>query len=190
MLRQSVTLSLLLAATITAAAHAGPPWISIEYPANPHHASTRGAAFLVRAYHHSQSINVPLRGVAEGIVDGKRTSHQLDITATNLPGVYAVRTPLPKQGTWLLALTLTEGKDAHATALVSVDRSGRIVAVDVPSDQSRDGWVIPRAVTEQEIESRLRAQVALEQSNDNRLFAFATLPLLLLGVFASRRTRR
>ena len=38
--------------TLAAPALAGPPWISVEHPSNPHHPSTRGAAFLVRAYHH------------------------------------------------------------------------------------------------------------------------------------------
>ena len=43
-------LAFLLAATSIALA--GPPWISIEYPANALDKETRGALALVRIYHH------------------------------------------------------------------------------------------------------------------------------------------
>lgn len=126
-------------------------------PANPHHASTRNASLLVRAYHHSTALNVPIRGVAEGIVDGRRVSLPLTLEATHQTGVFALVTPLPKGGTWVLALTLTQSENAIATALVTVDHGGRIVAVDVPSDNSRDGWKVPRRVQQRDIEDALRA---------------------------------
>src|SRR5690606_27121264 len=142
--------NLCLAAALTlaaaTAAHAGPPWISIELPANPHHASTRNATLLVRTYHHSDALNAPLAGTAEGIVDGRRVSLPLELRATNQPGVFALTTPLPKGGTWIMAITLRESKDATATALVTVDPRGRIVAVDVPSTRTRDGWSVPSRV--------------------------------------------
>jgi MYXO-CTERM domain-containing protein len=173
------------------AAHAGPPWISIEMPANPHHASTRGAALMVRAYHHSTSLNMPVRGTAEGIVDGRRVSLPLDIAATNQPGVFALNSPLPKGGTWILAITATQGEEATATALVTVDAAGRVVSVNVPSNRTRDGWTVPRRVEQREIESALRsAHAALGDNDDSRpSFAYA-LPLLLVGVAAALSRRR
>jgi hypothetical protein len=186
----SVALTLIAAAP----ALAGPPWISVELPANPHHASTRDASLLVRAYHHSTSINAPLSGVAEGLVDGRRVSLPLELRATNQPGVYAVRTPLPSGGTWILAITVRESKEASATALVTVDPRGRIVSVDVPADRTRDGWMVPRRVEQREIEAALRA--AYVAHNDTRPDALhyglgLALPLILFGgVVSVSATRR
>jgi hypothetical protein len=177
---------------LAAPALAGPPWISIELPANPHHASTRDASLLVRAYHHSTAIDVPITGIAEGIVDGRRVSLALQVRATNQPGVFAVQTPLPKGGTWVLALTLTESATATATALVTVDPRGRIVAVDVPADRTRDGWKVPRPVNGSDIEAALRAaHIAYGDApgTDHRRLALA-LPLLLLTGAALARVAK
>jgi hypothetical protein len=172
-----------LSVTTAAPAHAGPPWISIELPANPHHASTRNATMLVRSYHHSASLKAPLTGVAEGIVDGKRVSLTLALRSTNQPGVYAVTTPLPTGGTWIMAITVNESSESSATALVTVDPQGRIVAVDVPSTRSRDGWVVPRSVGQRDIEAALRAaHVAYGDAESSNRYALAfVLPLLVFG---------
>lgn len=134
---------------------AGPPWISVEYPSNPHHPSTRGATFLVRAYHHDVSINVPMSAVAEGLVDGARRSIPLEVTRTSTPGLYAIRADLPGKGAWVVAVTLTQGEETTATALVSLDNSGRVLTASVPNE-TRDGWVVPRAVTPADIDNELR----------------------------------
>jgi hypothetical protein len=172
-----------LSFTAAAPAHAGPPWISIELPANPHHASTRDATLLVRTYHHSAALNAPLTGVAEGIVDGKRISLPLALRSTNQPGVFAVTTPLPKGGTWIMAITLNESKQSTATALVTIDPRGRIVAIDVPSGRSRDGWVVPRPVGQRDIEAALRAaHVAHSGSESPARYGLSfVLPLLVFG---------
>jgi hypothetical protein len=181
--------------TLSSAAHAGPPWISIELPANPHHASTRNATLLVRAYHHSASLNAPLTGTAEGIVDGRRVSLPLELRPTNQPGVFALTTPLPKGGTWIMAITVTESSTATATALVTVDPRGRIVAVDVPSTRSRDGWSVPSRVDAGDIEAALRsAHIAYSDGDAPPSSGLAiALPLLLVGGAAAARhawTRR
>lgn len=178
--------ALLLLGTLAAPALAGPSWISIEVPANPHHASTRGAALLVRAYRHSTSVAMPVHGTAEGIVDGKRTSLPLEIHATKLTGVYAVRSALPKGGTWVLALKLTEGPGEIAGAIVTLDTKGGIRAVDVPSTRSRDGWTVPRAISERDITEALRsariANAADEGAPRAALASMIGVPLLLLGL--------
>jgi hypothetical protein len=187
--------SLCLAATMTLAlattASAGPPWISIELPTNPHHASTRNATLLVRAYHHSTALKAPLTGVAEGIVDGRRVSLPLELRATNQPGVYALTTPLPSGGTWIMAITVSESSDATATALVTVDPRGRIVAIDVPST-TRDGWKVPSRVDAGDVEAALRAaHVAYGDESPESSNGLAMLiPLLLVGgVAAAARGR-
>lgn len=178
-----------LTLVLTSAAHAGPPWISVELPANPHHASTRNASLLVRAYHHSTSINAALTGTAEGIVDGQRVSLPLELRSTNQPGVFALTTPLPKGGTWIMAITLTASGTATATALVTVDPRGRIVAVDVPSTRTRDGWMVPRRVDADDVDAALRAaHIAHNGGNGLPAHGLAiVLPLLLVGGAVARR---
>jgi hypothetical protein len=184
-------LSAVLTLGLTASAHAGPPWISVELPANPHHASTRDATLLVRAYHHSTLLNAPVSGLAEGIVDGKRVSLPLELRPTNQPGVFAVKTPLPRGGTWIMAITLTESKTATATALVTVDTRGRIVAVDVPHTRTRDGWMVPRRVEKGDIERALNAaHVAQNDATDPVRYGLVfALPLMLFGGAALARRR-
>jgi hypothetical protein len=192
--RRTALLTTTLLLGLASSGHAGPPWISVEVPANPHHASTRNASLLVRAYHHSAALNAPVHGVAEGIVDGRRVSLPLTLEATHQVGVFALVTPLPKGGTWVLALTLTQSGNATATALVTVDHGGRIVAVDVPSDDSRDGWKVPRRVQQRDIEAALRAaHVALTEdpTGSGRFGLGYALPLVLLGgATATWRRRR
>jgi hypothetical protein len=154
LIRSSMLGALALLATASAAL-AGPPWISVEYPANPHGPATRGALFVVHAYHHGQAMATPLTGVAEGIVDGRRVAVPLDITATPQAGVFAVRGALAPEGVWVLAITLKEGDGA--TALVTMGPDNRIVAVKVPHDVNREGWTVPRRVTDAEIERELVA---------------------------------
>jgi hypothetical protein len=177
---------------------AGPPWISVEHPSNPHHPATRGATFLVRAYHHSTALTVPVTGTAEGLVRGERLTVPLDIRVTAEPGVYAVHSETPKEGTWILVVTLTEGPKASATAVVRLGREGRIAAVDVPSDRTHDGWTVPRALRTGEIDGALReaARVASVEAWIERGSAVAgfgllgALPLALLGVGMARARRR
>jgi hypothetical protein len=185
-----VTSALVLGAT--SSANAGPPWISIEYPSNPHHETTRNASFLIRAYHHSVGIKSPIEATAIGVVDGKRQTMKLDVRATNQQGVYALQTPLPRGGTWVLSMTIKDGT-APATALVTVDRRGLISKVDVPSSRSRDGWVVPRAATQKDVEAAL-AEGMLADSGTRRGALAGTaavgLPVGLMLAIAALRRRR
>ena len=88
----------------------GAPWISMEIPANPLDPTTRGAAFLVHAYHHENPARFPATGSAEGLVEGKRQSIPLEFTATSRPGVYAVKQQWPASGSWILAISLNAGE--------------------------------------------------------------------------------
>lgn len=181
---------LILAAPVVA----GPPWLSVELPSNPHHPSTRGAAFLVHAYHHSEINHAPVTARIEGLVKGERRTLPLVVEETNRPGVYAVRGDLPKAGTWIAVVTLTAGPKSAAHAIVRLDRDGRVASVDVPSDRTADGWTVPRALRAGEIDAALHqaAQVAARDDWFGRGTAFAglgvlPLGLVLLGVLRSRR---
>jgi len=195
---------LLAAVTLLGAspALAGPPWIAIEYPANPHHPSTRGAALLVRAYHHSTAIGMPVRGTAEGIVNGQRVSRPLDLRPTNITGVYALRSELPAGGAWVLAISVEQGKDDAATALVTLDGKGGIAHVEVPASTNREGWTIPRAVKPADIEHALQlaavgdgnavrnASALTAERGRAALAGMLGLPLLLGLILRRQRARR
>jgi hypothetical protein len=165
MMRRTVIRSLVLAAAVASLAWTpgakGPPWISIEYPPNPHDATTRGAFLLVHAFHHGTPMSFPVRGTAEGVVEGQRRSVDLSFDRTSRAGVYALRKQWPTEGVWMLAITVTQGASggATATALVDIGAAGEVAAVRVPTTR-QDEWNIPSKVTAQEIDAALRARVA------------------------------
>ncbi len=86
----------------------GPPWMSVEMPANPLDPATRAAAFVVRTYRHSRPEATPLTGTAEGVVDGERRSVSLTFRPTGQPGVFAVDQSWPETGAWVLAISTSE----------------------------------------------------------------------------------
>jgi len=176
---------------LAGAALAGPPWIAVEFPANPHHPSTRDATFLIRAYHHSEAIDVPLVARLEGLVDGARKTVQARVSKTNLPGVFAVYADVPETGAWVAAVTLTQGENATATALVTLAGDGRVVSANVPSNRTRDGWVVPREVTAADIEAELRRATRLADAATDDVTHHAGLGAgLLLLAFAAAAGRK
>lgn len=135
---------------------AGPPWISVELPANPYIEGSQGAFCLVRVYHHGDAAYYPVSGAAEGLVDGQRRSVTLDLTQTSLPGVYAVKYTPTNEGVWILVLSIGKKGDEHgqAQALVTI-KQGEVVSVVVPT--RRDGrWQIPQPATDAQIDAMLR----------------------------------
>lgn len=194
---------LLVFALLAAAtpALAGPPWISIELPANPFDRATRGAFFSVRTYHHGDPMAFQVRAVMEGIVNGERVSRPVTMERTGTLGQWAVKTAPPEDGTWVLVVIGGEGS-ASATALVDVTQ-GRVRGVDVPFDM-RDGWAIPRAVSAEEIDARLEQLAAGEFDGPllakpghgaggfplHLLVLGAAVGLVPVGVIVARRRRK
>jgi hypothetical protein len=154
----ALALSLGATAVPAAVALAGPAWISVELPANPFDRASHGAFLLVHAFHHGTELGLPVSGRAEGIVNGQRRTVRLRFEATSRPGVYAVQNQWGTEGTWTLVLTVGQGPNDGATALVELSADGR-VAVSVPT-QARGEWTVPRAVSDAEIETALRARAA------------------------------
>jgi hypothetical protein len=156
MTRRALLPVVLLAIATTTAAFATPlmakwpPWLSIESPVNPFDPAARGAAFLVHAvFREGQPQVSDLSGMAEGIVDGSRRSITLRFDTTGRPGVFAVRRQWPTDGTWLLRIALQ-----HTTAIVTLDHSGNVASVRVPTELA-GGNQIPRPVGSREIDSTL-----------------------------------
>ena len=188
----ALALPLLLLATIAAA---GPPWIAIEYPANPLDPETRGALMVVRAYHHEAAREAQVRAEALGTVDGRRVTRALDVTATSRAGVYAVRGELPASDAWVVTIASGSGK-GEATALVALNERREVIAIHVPHESVEGGrWQVPRAPTAEEIETLLRTASAMsDAARSTRVASGAGAALLLLvvppsGLWLARRRR-
>ena len=137
----------------------GPPWISIELPANPYDQTTRGAFLLVHAFHHGTHMGYVVTGTAEGIVNGSRQSMTLQFTETSREGVHALKRTWPQEGTWTLVIKANQGPDDLATAVVELGPDGEVAAVRVPTTQ-RAGWTVPAPVSMDQIDAALRARAA------------------------------
>jgi hypothetical protein len=136
---------------------AGPPWISIESPANPYNSETKGALLVVRVYHHGEAAFYPLTGTAEGLVDGKRQTVKLEFTGTSTPGMYALKFTKPSNGNWILVISVGKDRDEHgsATAVVTLGSDGTVASVQVPTRQEGQ-WLMPAVVTDADINARLK----------------------------------
>lgn len=177
-------------ATLTAAA--GPPWISIEYPANPHDAETRRALMVVHTYHHGAAVGAEMSARALATVDGRRVSVPLQVRETSRPGVYAVRGTLPGNGASVVTVTRGSGANA-ATALIAMDGNREVLAVRVPHRSVENGkWLVPRAPTADEVDALLLTASAMSDAGSLRVATGAGAALLLLlavpsGAWLTRR---
>ena len=185
---RSLALAGLALLGLPAAAVAGPPWVSIELPANPLDRSTRGAYLLVHSFHHERVITMNLVGRAEGMVNGKRTSLPLAFRETSRGAVFALDQSWPKGEAWLLVITAgaVNGKGG-ATALVGIGPDGEVRSVRVPNRKQGE-FTVPTDPTAQEIERQLQTLAGADERDDGT--SLAVLPLLLLPLGALVGLRR
>ncbi len=167
-------------------AHAGPPWISIELPANPLDPTTRGAFLLVHTFHHDATVAEALTGRAEGLVNGRRQTITLSFEGTSRTGVRALRKSWPDGGTWVLVLTT--GQHGDATALVGISADGTVRSIDVPT--RTDGrHIVPTKVSPSDVDAML-ARLAADSGRDrpwNLALALGGLLVLPAGLVMFRR---
>src|SRR3989440_9420524 len=140
---RSLGLAAVVSALVATPALAGPPWISIELPANPYDQATRGAFLLVHAFHHGEPIGYLVTGTAEGIVGGERRSMKLEFSETSRDGVYALKRMWPTEGVWTLVIKANQGPDDAATAVIELGAEGEGAAIRVPVMQRGQGAVPP-----------------------------------------------
>jgi hypothetical protein len=140
-------------------AQAGPPWISVEFPANPFDATTKDAFLTVRTYHHGLMQGKGVTATAEGLVNGRRESVALEVRAASAAGIYAVRWTRPSSGKWVIVIVSSTGGVHEATALVEVSAAGNVAGVTVPSRLIENGrWIVPRPATAMEINALLEGR--------------------------------
>ena len=151
------------ALAVVAALSVGPPWISIEYPGNPHDRANNGAMLYVHVFHHAQPIAYPIEGTAEGFVNGERRSIKLKFTDTARPAVYGLSRQWPTEGVWTLVIKMTRAQNGEggdgATAIVELAPDGEVASVRVPTRQQGE-WTIPVDVSMSEIDRALRARAS------------------------------
>jgi len=182
--------ALTLAAAVGAAtpAHAGPPWISIELPANPMNTTTRGSFLLVHTFHHDLALRQVLEGRAEGIVDGRRQSIPLTFTDTSRDFVRGVTKNWPDKGAWVLVIT-TGGHKEGATALVGIGTDGKVHSIEVPS-KTQGRWTVPQPATQAEVDAMLTRMAAGDGTSpgtNNLALALGGLLVLPAGLVLFRR---
>jgi hypothetical protein len=157
-MRRSLFLAAALAISATTPAFAGPPWISIELPANPYNSSTKDAFCLVRVYHHGDPAYYPVSGTAEGLVNGQRRSIKLTLIDAGMPGVYAVRYQPETTGTWALVFRAGNTDDhGTATVVVTLGKNGQILSAKVPMHQEGQ-YQIPDRVSGEAVDRLLKEQ--------------------------------
>ena len=193
----TLALTVVAGAALPRTAAAGPPWIGVELPANPHMEATRGALAVVHLYHHGTATAWPLRAEAVGMVDGARRTVRLEARPVgSQQGVFAIHGTLPRGDGWVLVMTMNPGEPSRAQALVALDRGGEVAAVRVPRDLRENGrWSVPREATAAELDALLRLAVgrtgvasATTDAGGSRTagLALAGLGLVLLPVGVRR----
>lgn len=170
-LLRSATLASALTLIAFSTALAGPPWIAIEYPANPFDRASRDAFLTVRTYHHGNLMERTVTGTAEGIVNGKRQTMRLDIRPGSQAGMYVVRWQRPAAGKWVLVINAGQQGVVDASAVVEVSPTGGIAGVTVPTRHVGDGWIGPRAVAAAEVEGLLQGRAIVSASGPARAAA-------------------
>ena len=154
MSRMSIAVAFTTLVAVPSVASAGPPWISIELPANPYDRATKGAFLVVHAFHHGTPMGFPVSGKAEGIVNGQRKTVELKFDRGERDGTYVLKNSWGNEGEWTLVISVTQGENDAATALVQVSNT-KVIAVDVPTEQRGD-WTVPRKVTLADVEATLK----------------------------------
>jgi hypothetical protein len=174
---------------IATPAHAGPPWVSVELPANPMDPTTKGAYLLVHTFHHQIVLQQALEGRAEGLVNGKRQTVTLAFNSTSREFVQALRRNWPTEGAWVLVITAGGHDGSGVTALVGIGVDGQVRSVNVPTEV-RNGYTVPRQVTDADVDallSRMAAADSPSQPVRNLALALGGLLVLPAGLLAFRR---
>jgi len=167
-LLRAATLASALSLIAFSSALAGPPWIAIEYPANPFDRATRDGFLTVRTYHHGNLMSRTVTGTAEGLVNGKRQTMRLDIRPGSQAGMYVVRWQRPAAGKWVLVINAGQEGVVDASAVVEISPTGGIAGVTVPTRHVGDGWIGPRAVAAAEVEGLLQGRAIVSASGPAR----------------------
>jgi hypothetical protein len=139
----------------------GPPSIDVQAIGGTVTAPTPGAAFVIRSEHHHDEYPLTPKARAEGMVDGRRVSQEIQLRA--VPGKEATWTVTQqwKSGQpWVLVFSVEQGENGKygiASALVRVAADGRVLGIEKTRATNQRGDTFPRAAQAKEIEAAVRA---------------------------------
>lgn len=131
----------------------------------PHASAPDDAVLVVRAFGCKQPAEAKIRGTAEGLINGKRHTVQLELEAID-EGVYAVRQQWPGVGTWVLAFTGRYG--VHDSGLlVKVTPKGSIALTSEPNPEVQAD-VLHRKLRASDVESVLASHARKASASTGR----------------------
>ena len=119
---QKLGLTLLLFAGVYSA-FAGGFYLTLGNPAVSSDAKAKHAFVTVRADGCHNPENAQISAVAEGVINGKRQTVPLKLTALSAPGAYAIHRAWPAEGAWVVSVT-AKHTFATAGAVIPVTRDG------------------------------------------------------------------
>jgi hypothetical protein len=161
--RRTLTLlTCLFVVAPTAVLAGGPPFLSLESPADPLDARANDAVAFVHAHLCGRPTDGVPTATAEGVVDGRRVSRPVTLAKTTEPGTWAVKTDWPRDGSWVLVLSLVQ--HVPTATLVELAPKGGIVTEEhygrsVPVLQVRSLRVLDHAPNERDLAPYFRSAV-------------------------------
>lgn len=173
-------------------AYAGGFQLGVEAPASDY-THVKGAVLLVRTYGCRTPTDANVTAMAEGIVNGRRTSIPLELKADET-GVYAVTQQWQSEGKWILSFTGTYG-GRTATVFVDLAEGGKVhpdTRIEAGYKKGTHARATDRKPTSDDIESALKSMTGTVGQTESRPgtlvagSAGAALFLVGLAAFAKR----
>jgi len=137
----------LLACAVAALAYPPGFTFNIGSPVAAQDFASKTAAFVFRTEGCAEPAKAQISATAEGLVKGERRSIVLKIAAMSKPGVYAVFQGWPPEGAWVVTLR----------GACAGENAGAIVPIGPKGFIRESAKFFPRAATDQEIETSLKA---------------------------------
>ncbi|HEX7877820.1 MAG TPA: hypothetical protein VF720_00320 [Candidatus Eisenbacteria bacterium] len=131
---RSLVPGLLFTAALAAVSHAGGIQMSAERAEKPFPRKATAAVLFVNTFECGRAHDFKLEARAEGVVNGRRSSHPLAVTPAGREGRFAIERAWPLEGEWVILIT-TEAWNHTANLVVRLEPNGGFV----PSGGAKDG---------------------------------------------------
>jgi hypothetical protein len=135
----------------------GPPSIKVTVVTDRATAPTPGAVLDVTAHHHDEKVAINITGKMEGLVDGKRVTRPLTVTATSTRGRFGVAPQWELGKPWVLVFTTGLPDHGTAVAIVKIGNDGKVAGIESPNSLRALGKPLPSDAVESEVKSALKS---------------------------------
>jgi hypothetical protein len=151
------TISLAATLPLATALLFGPPSIKVTIVTDRASAPTPGAVLAVTAQHHVEGEPLKVTGRMEGMLNGKRITRPLAVTASSTRGSYGVSPQWERGNPWVLVLATDMGDHGTAVALVRIASDGKIIGADSPNSLRTIGAPLPATAVEDAVVTALKS---------------------------------